>query len=457
MGPTRSVRGLGLRARVTSAFALGALLLSVAMAVLTYTVTRSFLIRQRESTALRESYLSAQVVRAGLRAANSDVPRLLGSVETESGSKSLIRYRNEWFSSSLAVGRDAIPGDLRTRVEQGQPARQLSRFDGDPQLAIGIPLPAVDALYFELVPLTELDRTLRILASALAAGAGITTVAGAAVGRWAATRLFRPLHAVSDAAAEVASGQLEIRLDAGEDRDLAVLADSFNAMVDALQARIERDARFASDVSHELRSPLTTLSTSVDVMLSRRDEIPERPRQALDLLAADVRRFERLVQDLLEISRADAGAAVLAREEVRLAELVLRAIGPQEVEVEIGPGAGDATVMADKRRIEQVVTNLATNAILHGGGLDRVGILRDGDRLLVQFDDRGPGVAEDFRERIFERFARGSSNDRRADGDGVGLGLSLVKEHMRLHGGAVWVEDRPGGGARFVIAMDVAQ
>jgi two-component system, OmpR family, sensor histidine kinase MtrB len=446
MGPTRSVRGLGLRARVTSAFALGALLLSVAMAVLTYTVTRSFLIRQRESTALRESYLSAQVVRAGLRAANSDVPRLLGSVETESGSKSLIRYRNEWFSSSLAVGRDAIPGDLRTRVEQGQPARQLSRFDGDPQLAIGIPLPAVDALYFELVPLTELDRTLRILASALAAGAGITTVAGAAVGRWAATRLFRPLHAVSD-----------IRLDAGEDRDLAVLADSFNAMVDALQARIERDARFASDVSHELRSPLTTLSTSVDVMLSRRDEIPERPRQALDLLAADVRRFERLVQDLLEISRADAGAAVLAREEVRLAELVLRAIGPQEVEVEIGPGAGDATVMADKRRIEQVVTNLATNAILHGGGLDRVGILRDGDRLLVQFDDRGPGVAEDFRERIFERFARGSSNDRRADGDGVGLGLSLVKEHMRLHGGAVWVEDRPGGGARFVIAMDVAQ
>lgn len=447
------LRRMGMRSRVTAAFALGALLLSVSLSVMTYSLTRGFLVRQRESSALRQSYLHAQVVRAGLMTANSDVPRLLGSLDTGSGSQSVLRYRGRWFASSLAVGRHSVPPRLRDAVESGRPARQLTRVDGHAQLAIGVPLPAVDAVYFELVPLSELDRTLRILSGALGLAAAITTVAGAAVGRWAANRLLRPLREVSAAAADVAGGSLGIRLDAAEDRDLAGLADSFNAMVDALQARIERDARFASDVSHELRSPLTTLATAVDVMLARRSEMPDRARQALDLLAADVRRFERMVESLLEISRAEADGQAIVTEVVALAELVGHSLGPPGVPIVVEPDANGAMVRVDKRRIEQVVSNLAANALVHGGGLVRVGVRRRGQLVHLEFDDAGPGVPLDERERIFERFARVAGTDRRSAGDGVGLGLALVREHVRLHGGAAWVEDRPGGGARFVVAL----
>lgn len=449
------LRRWGLRTRVTAAFAFGALVLSLALSGLTYTVARGYLLRQRESVGLRNAYLSARLVNTGLRSANPDLPRLLNSLETEAGSRSVIFHRGEWFASTLLVGPDSIPQDLRRTVADGGAARQLHPLNGEPALVVGVPLPSVRAQYFELVPLGELDRTLRILGAVLGVGAMFTTFAGAAVGRWAASRLLRPLKEVTEAAAQVAEGSLDIRIDATEDKDLAVLAGSFNAMVDALQARLERDARFASDVSHELRSPLTTLSTSVDVMLSRRESLPERSQQALDLLAADVRRFERLVQDLLEISRSDSGAQALVLEELRLAELVLRAIETVEVDVEIGPGAGDAVVAADKRRIEQVVTNLATNALLHGGGLVRVGVERRGGDVVVQFDDSGPGVSPDDRERVFERFARGVGSDRRSDGDGVGLGLALVREHIRLHGGKAWVEDRLGGGARFCFSLPV--
>src|SRR5204863_9462234 len=130
----------------------------------------------------------------------------------------------------------------------------------------------------------------------------------------------------SQAAEAIAGGRLDTRLEATDDRHLGVLATSCNEMAQALQDRIERDARFASDVSHELRSPLMTLSASVDVLETRRDELSERSQAALDLLAAEVGRFSQLVEDLLEISRYDAGAVRLELDEIRLAEFVMEAV-----------------------------------------------------------------------------------------------------------------------------------
>jgi signal transduction histidine kinase len=270
--------------------------------------------------------------------------------------------------------------------------------------------------------------------------------------------VLAPVSAAARAAADIAGGHLDTRLDEGSDADLAVLSSSFNHMVDALKERIERDARFASDVSHELRSPLTTVATSLQVMLARRDEMPERARVALDLLAADVDRFERLVQDLLEISRFDAGVARLAVEDVRLSELLTHAVPPSSsASIDIAPDAEAVTIRADKRRLERVVTNLLNNADAHGGGAVRVGLRRTGTSLRLEVDDNGPGVPPKDRPRIFERFARGAAAGRRSgsSGDGVGLGLALVDEHVRLHRGRVWVEDAPGGGARFVVELPI--
>ena len=131
---------------------------------------------------------------------------------------------------------------------------------------------------------------------------------------------------MSSAAAALAGGRLDTRLEPSDDPDLRSITASFNDMAQALQERIERDARFASDVSHELRSPLMTLAASIEVLDNQRDELPERARAALDLMVADIDRFQQLVEDLLEISRFDAGVVRLELEEVHLAELVMQAV-----------------------------------------------------------------------------------------------------------------------------------
>jgi signal transduction histidine kinase len=456
----RGVGQLGLRARVTAAFGLGALFLSLLMGGLTYGVTLRYLLRQRESAIVHQAYVNAQLVRAGLRSARPDVPQLLAGLRgSDTGSESVLRYTDRWFATSLVVGRDALPAALRTDVLNGTPSRQRYRLAGSTRMVVGVPIPSVDAQYFEVFALGELDRTVRLLGGTLVAAAALTTLAGAFLGRWASGRVLTPVSEAARAAADIAGGHLDTRLEAGADPDLAVLSLSFNRMVDALKERIDRDARFASDVSHELRSPLTTIATSLEVLLARRHELPERARLALDLLAADVERFERLVQDLLEISRFDAGVARLAVEDVRLGELLVHAIPPDSgAELDVEPEAAGLVIRADKRRLERVVTNLLTNADAHGGGAVRVGVRRVGRSLRLEVDDRGPGVAPEDRPRIFERFARGPVAGRRSGsgGDGVGLGLALVDEHVRLHAGRVWVEDRPGGGARFVVELPVA-
>jgi signal transduction histidine kinase len=198
------------------------------------------------------------------------------------------------------------------------------------------------------------------------------------------------------------------------------------------------------------------VATSLEVIMARRNELPERARLALDLLAADVERFERLVQDLLEISRFDAGVARLAVEDVRFDELLRHAVPADVVaDLDVDPDAAGLLIRADKRRLERVVTNLLANAEIHGGGAVRVGVRRAGAMARLEVDDAGSGVAAEDRPRVFERFARGAAAGRRSGGggDGVGLGLALVDEHVRLHKGRVWVEDRPGGGARFVVEL----
>ncbi|MEW6153202.1 MAG: HAMP domain-containing sensor histidine kinase [Actinomycetota bacterium] len=458
-GPARRGRP-GLRTRVTVAFALGALLLSAGLAVLTYQLARSYLLRQRETSVMRQTYANARLVNSVLRSPDPDIPRLLVSLQRPSGSFPVVSHRQEWFGSSVAVGRDSLPAALRETVSSGEAARQRFVLGGTTQLVVGVPLPAVEAAYYEVFPFAELERTLRVLGNSLAAAAAATTVAGATMGRWASRRALSPMADVSAAAAAVAGGRFDVRLDESGDPDLSSMAVSFNRMTDALQARIERDARFASDVSHELRSPLTTLAAALQVVSSRREEMPERARRGLDLLNAEVGRFERLVEDLLEMARIDSGVGELATDEVVLGEFVLRAVRQGRnglVPVEIDAEAAGTVVKADKRRLERVVANLVENAVRHGGGVTRVSIERDGPWARFAVEDAGPGVPPEDRERVFERFARGDAAGNRGDGDGTGLGLALVREHVRLHGGRSRAEDRPGGGARFVIELPVVK
>ncbi|MGH9065856.1 MAG: sensor histidine kinase [Acidimicrobiales bacterium] len=460
----RPRRHLGLRARLTAAFAVSALILSVILALITYALTRSSVLRSEETSARRQTFVNASLLRGDLPSTRAtDVPQLLTSLGTAASSASVLHYRGHWYASSLVVGKNGLPATLRDQVvAHRSAAEQHFVLNSHPELAVGVPLAAVQGAYFEVFDLQSLNHTLSVLALSLAAAAAATTALGAAAGRSVSRRALMPLAETARVAAQISEGRLETRLEAGGDVDLAGLASSFNAMVDALQLRIQRDARFASDVAHELRSPLTTLSTTLGVLEARREELSARSQQALDLLGAEVRQFERLVQDLLEISRYDAGIVESERdlEPVRLDELVGHAMAQERstgVPLVVEPGATDLRVQGDKRRLERVVANLLGNARSHGGGAVEVRVQRLGDRARLIVDDAGPGVPPEDRTRVFERFSRGPLARRRLGTDGVGLGLALVAEHVTLHRGTVWVEERPGGGARFVVELPASR
>jgi signal transduction histidine kinase len=455
---------LGLRARITIAFAVGALVMSAVLAGAALGFTRQNLLDQRESNATARTYQNAQTVVRQLPAATggkepgADPAQALASLQTPSGSSPVLLVGDRWFPLNPELGEDVIPARLRQMVRSGQAARMRFDHDGTTELAVGVPLPSIDGAYFEIVSLGELEETLESISISLLAAALLSTLAGAGVGWWAARRVLRPLRGIGDAAQAIANGRFDTRVEASDDPDLAPLADSFNEMAMTLEERIDRDARFASNVSHELRSPLMTLAASIEVLENQREDMPERARAALDLMVADIERFRQLVEDLLEISRFDAGVMHLDLEEVRVDELVIQAVTEAtdaDVPVDIDADLAGVVVRADKRRLSRVIANLLDNAAKYGQGATRVELRKAGDAVLIAVEDDGPGVTPEDRDLIFLRFNRGTSAGHRRGIDGVGLGLALVAEHIRLHGGSVWVEDRAGdqSGARFVIEL----
>jgi signal transduction histidine kinase len=452
---------LGLRARITSAFAIGALLLSALLSGTTWALTRENLVHQREDSASVIVYQNARTVQR--ITPDTDPLVLLSSLSNPLGSRPILYYNREYTPLTPAYGQDALPSSLREQVLAGQPARMRYTLRGEMQLAVGIPIPEAGAAYFEIISLDDLESTLEALGVSLVGASLLTTLAGAALGWWASRRTLRPLGSVSTAALALAAGRLDTRLEASDDPDLQPISEAFNDMARTLQDRIERDARFASDVSHELRSPLMTLAASIEVMDNQREDLPERARAALDLMVGDVERFQQLVEDLLEISRFDAGVVHLELQEVHLAELVMQAVSHSteaDVPVELDAELAGVVVNADKRRIVRVIANLLDNAARYGSGASSVALRRVEGGVQIIVEDCGPGVPPEDRRRIFERFSRGVSAGRRGGGgDGVGLGLALVAEHVNLHGGRVWVEDRTDGqeGARFVVELPVEE
>jgi two-component system sensor histidine kinase MtrB len=465
----------GLRARVTVLFGLGALVLSVMMGGLAYFTARHFLVSERQTASMHQAYLNAKLIRSTLPQAElspTGIVKLLAAADSgNAGSSSVLDVGGKWYDRSISLGELDIPTTLRRFAQAGTPATQTFQLQGVPHIGVGVPIPSVHAVYFEVFDLSDVSNTLRLLALALFGAGLVTTVLGVAVGRSASSRSLRPLTGVSRAATAIAGGQLDTRLPAAtDDPDLAGLTSSFNLMVDQLQERIEREERFTSDVSHELRSPLTTLSTTLGVLEAHHDELTKPAQRALELLADDLRRFQRMVGDLLEISRSDAGSADVSKEEVTAGELVKRSVEasvrslPQGVTpppVEVDPDVAQAWLAVDKRRFERVMANLLENAALYGGGATAVrarpGPVRSDGRatILVSVDDCGPGLDPTERGRVFERFYRGQASGQRGAGTGTGLGLALVAEHVRLNGGTVWADEAPGGGARFTVELPV--
>ena len=442
-----------LRARVMAWFSLVTLVVAGTLALATWHLATGFMTDQRERSAIRQAGGNARLVASVLRRDSIGLNELLTGLGAEADSGVVVVDGDRWITGG-SIDPMLLPAEFLDEVRHGTAVHQRTMLDGVPVLAIGLPLRDVSASYIEVSPVRELDRTLRFLSLTLLAGTIGAALAGALLGRWAATHALRPLRRLTDTAARAARGDPGVRLPSTEDPDLIPFTEAFNETTERLRQRLARDTRFAGDVSHELRSPLTTMLNAMSVLQRRSAELPDGTRAAVDLLDTDLRRFRRMVDDLLEISRGDQDTDRSTFELVDLAALVRASAehhGPvpaAALDVEDTPW-----VLADRRRLERVVANLLDNAARHGKGLVRLGVLRRDGKAHIEVDDAGPGVPLEAREHVFERFARGSPADRDTSDSGAGLGLALVSQHVRRHDGRAWVEQRPGGGARFVIEL----
>ncbi len=448
-----SMRRLGLRTRVIATMAGGALILSTTIATVSYQIIRNQLLEGRERTAERSAFYDATIVNARLDRLGTNAVAVLGSLATGTDRRPVLRRgAGDWFSLSTDVGGHTdIPQALQAMVDSGQPGRQRVHTASGPAIVVGIPL-SNDTQYYEIVLLAVLEDDLDVMGLVLGLVAGGTTLAGAGLGWSTARRALRPLRSVTYAARGIAGGDLSARLDPSAEPDLAQLTFAFNDMVDQLSKRIERDRHFAADVSHELRSPLQTLAAAATVLQNRRAQLDDRTAVAAQLVAEEVERFQRLVIDLIEITRADSELELSIVDVLALARDECQARGIDPAIVKIAPNV-DGVWLADARRVERIVGNLLENAGRHGGGAVAVRLRHEKGFNVIEVDDEGPGVRPEDRQTIFNPFVRGRGAGSRGDSGGTGLGLAIVARLAESHGGRAAVGDRPGGGARFRVEL----
>ena len=461
-----SKQSLRIRTRLILTFGLSALLITSGISVLTYFLVRGNLIENRDQSALSVASVNARqaerrIFEGATDKAVRDFLSNLRGVRAES--TPVLRLETDWISADPVVfaAPDSIDAKLLEVVNSSplDGAKMKYRMgNGTPVLVVGFPLATRNALYFEATPLDDIEDTLDSLANILMLVSGGVFLFGIALGMWSSRRVLFPVEEVGQTARAIAVGDLSARLDVGKDPDLEMLASTFNQMANTLEQRIEADAKFASNVSHELRSPLTTIMASIEVLNGNADSLDENSKLALSLLNEDLERFKQLVEDLLEISRYDVGANALTLERFLVVEFLERLTEQRSsgvISINFPFEINDILIEADKRRLARVLSNLLDNADHYAGGATHIEVRADEDTLILSVIDNGPGITQEDRSSIFERFARGTEGSRRGSSKGTGLGLSLVTEHVKLHGGSVVVTsaNSDGSGSRFTVTL----
>lgn len=285
---------------------------------------------------------------------------------------------------------------------------------------------------------------------------GVTLIA-ALVGNAIAKRTLAPVLAAADAAGSMAQRLLGTRAPMPPDDEFEAWAASFNEMATALENKIRalqeahaRERRFTSDVAHELRTPLSALVSAASLLEDRLDEMPVGARRPAELIVADIGRLRRLVQDLLELARLDAGQESVDMEPVEIGPAVAAVIHAYGWEADVDLQFDTVTVLADQRRLERIIANLVGNALRHGAIDVSIRVRAMQGHAVVEISDRGPGIAAENLPHVFERFYKA---DPARTIDGSGLGLSIALENAKLLGGTIAAWSQPGSGACFTIRL----
>lgn len=408
---------------------------------------------------------------------------------TGSSAIALMRLPEEKYSAIAPQGRQApslngvITDDLRKKVAanpEGQfwqsVALPVAAGEANPGVIVGSQISVPGAGRYELYvgySFQPAAQTLQFIQWTGVLGASGLLLLLGLVTLVVVRLVIGPIQAAARTSRRLADGNLEVRLHARGEDELATLASSFNGMADSLQARIKELAelsnmqqRFVSDVSHELRTPLTTIRLASDMLHGARDTFSDQNSRTVELLHTQTERFQDLLADLLEISRYDAGSVELMREPTNLVNLVgdvmesmhgLAVGRGSELRLEAPGGYFDANV--DPRRIRRIVRNLLGNAIEHGEG-NPIVLAVDSNQSAVALSvrDYGMGMSAEDAAHVFDRFWRADPSRVRTIG-GTGLGLAIALEDATAHGGQleVWSLENVGTVFRLTLPRHVGQ
>jgi signal transduction histidine kinase len=438
-----------LRRRLTVVLALAVGLSAAALATGSYFVVRHNLLADSVDSSVRQTERSRDL--AGAYSSPSD---LLHAFERRGLVAVVVRGGHAVWSFDVGGLRQVPPG-LRRIVRRGELGYQRTRVGGEPFLVTGTPARGAQLYFF--FSEQGLRHELAQLRNILLGGVGILVLLAALAGVVLARSTLRPVARASSAARSLAEGLLETRLPVEGRDEFGAWAQSFNEMAAALEAKIEalsaaqaRERRFTADVAHELRTPLTALVGEASLLEEHLDRMPAESRRPAELLIADVGRLRRLVEDLMEISRFDAGAEAVQAEEVDVHALVAAVLRGRGWDGRVRVVGDGLALRSDPRRLERIVANLVDNALEHGGSEVTVAI-EDGR---VEVADDGPGIPAEHLPHVFDRFYKADAS---RSGSGTGLGLAIARENARLLGGDVEVESEPGGGSRFTLRLPVAK
>lgn len=456
------------------------------------------------------SQITDRILEVKVRAATEEIDRARGTVsgivggeETRSLDSSLQLARNTLIDRTadagpgLAGAFDAVlvvPGDgpraataagpvqqvpnaLREFVKAGQVSYQYATVNTEgfsgPALIIGSPTssPVANLELYLIFPLNNEESTIALVRGTMATGAVVLLFLLAVIALVVARQIVLPVRSASRIAERFAEGHLTERMPVRGEDDMARLAVSFNDMAESLHRQITSleefgnlQRRFTSDVSHELRTPLTTVRMAADLIHDHSDDLDPALRRSTELMVSELDRFETLLNDLLEISRHDAGVAELSVEAVDLRATVQSALdnvghlaADAEIELIVDMPTEDVIAEVDPRRVERILRNLIANAIDHAEHKPvriRMGV--DEDTVAVTVRDYGIGLRPGEEKLVFSRFWRSDPSRVRRSG-GTGLGLAISIEDARLHQGRLEAWGEPGKGACFRLTLPLVR
>ncbi len=473
-------RWTSLRVRLIIVFGLVALTAAVSASGIAYWLNREAVLKRTQDAALGDFKQEMQNRAAALplRPTEEELRRTAELMAVGGGGYSVVLLGERDAGKPIVGVSDAdrftlsdVPHALRVAVDEEQELTPGNRHSyhvfwlrttlrGKPYLVGGTRIIGGGPTGYMLKSLEPERQDLNSLGWSLGVATLLALLGSALLAQVAATTVLKPVHRLGEAARRLGEGKLDTRLRVSGTDELAELARTFNSAAESLQkkvadmsAREESSRRFVADMSHELRTPMTALTAVTEVLEEEQDGLDPMVAPAVSLVISETRRLNTLVENLMEVTRFDAGTARLVVDDVDVADQVTACIDARawldavELDAERGTMA-----RLDPRRLDVILANLIGNALKHGGSPVRVSVRTTDDDLVVQVRDHGPGIPEEVLPHVFDRFYKASASRPRSEGSG--LGLSIAMENALIHGGDITAANSPDGdGAVFTLRL----